>query len=291
LLLFVCTFRWQIRGRVLEIRRPLVMGIVNVTPDSFSDGGQFFSTDAAVAHGLQLVQEGADLLDIGGESTRPGSQPVPLDEELRRVLPVVQALVRQTAVPLSIDTAKTEVARQALTAGAQIVNDVTALQGDAGMPEVVRASGAGVILMHMQGTPATMQIQPQYTDVVGEVYAFLEARLRDLQQAGIAFEQMATDPGIGFGKTGAHNLALLANLARFQNLKRPLCLGVSRKGIIGRISGQPVEQRLAGSLAVVCHAAIHDAVQIVRVHDVRATRDALMALEALRLAPPVQEDL
>ena len=279
------TFHWQIRDRVLDIRRPLVMGIVNVTPDSFSDGGQFYSHDSAIAHGLQLVQEGADLLDVGGESTRPGSQPVTLEEELRRVLPVVQALARQTSVPISIDTSKAEVARQALEVGAHIVNDVTALQGDTAMPEIVRTFGAAAILMHMQGKPTTMQIQPHYTDIVGEVYSFLEARLGDLQQTGIAFEQMATDPGIGFGKTGAHNLALLANLARFQSLKRPLCLGVSRKGFIGRISGQPVEQRLAGSLAVVCHAAIHDAVQLVRVHDVRATRDALLVLDALRLAP------
>jgi len=278
----VPTFRWQIRDRVLEISRPLVMGIVNVTPDSFSDGGQFFSVNTAIAHGLKLVQEGADLLDIGGESTRPGSQPVSLEEELQRVLPVVRALAEQSAVILSVDTSKADVARQALAAGAHIVNDVTALQGD-GMADIVRDSGAGAILMHMQGTPATMQLRPHYGDVVAEVYGFLEVRLRNLQQAGIVFEQLATDPGIGFGKTGAHNVALLANLARFQNLNRPLCLGVSRKGFIGRISGQPVEQRLAGSLAVVCHAAVHNAVQIVRVHDVRATRDALLILDALRL--------
>jgi dihydropteroate synthase len=280
------TLRWQIRDRVLQISRPLVMGIVNVTPDSFSDGGQFYSADSAIAHALQLVQDGADLFDVGGESTRPGSEPVSLEEELQRVVPVIQALARQTSVPISIDTSKAEVARQALAAGAHIVNDVTALQGDAGMAEVVRTSGAGLILMHMQGTPATMQVQPHYSDVVAEVYEFLEARVRKLQQAGIAFDQMATDPGIGFGKTGAHNLALLANLARFQSLNRPLCLGVSRKGFIGRISGQPVEQRLAGSLAVVCHAAIHEAVQIVRVHDVRATRDSLLVLEALQLERP-----
>jgi dihydropteroate synthase len=279
------TFRWQIRDRVLEMRTPLVMGIVNVTPDSFSDGGQFYSPDAAFAHGLQLVQEGADLLDIGGESTRPGSEPVSLEEELWRVVPVVQALAKGSSVPISIDTSKADVARQALAAGAHIVNDVTALQGDSAMSEVVRASGAGAILMHMQGTPATMQQRPQYADVVAEVYAFLEERIGSLQQLGIAFEQIVTDPGIGFGKTGGHNLELLANLARFQHLNRPLCLGVSRKGFIGRISGQPVEQRLAGSLAVVCHAAIHEAVQIVRVHDVRATRDALLVLDALRLAP------
>src|SRR5262245_28078579 len=185
------TFRWQIRDRLLEIRRPLVMGIVNVTPDSFSDGGKFFSPDAAIAHGLQLIEEGADLLDIGGESTRPGSQPVSLDEELQRVVPVVRALARQSSVPISVDTSKAEVARQSLEAGAHIINDVTALQGDPAMPEVVRDSGAGAILMHMQGTPTTMQIAPHYDDVVTEVYEFLERRLRELQQTGIAFDQMA----------------------------------------------------------------------------------------------------
>jgi dihydropteroate synthase len=276
------SFRWQIRDRLLEISRPLVMGIVNVTPDSFSDGGKFYSHHTALAHGLQLVQEGADLLDIGGESTRPGSLPVTLEEELRRILPVVEGLAEQADIPISIDTSKAEVAREALAAGAHIINDVTALLGDPEMPEVARECGAGVILMHMQGTPATMQIQPHYNDVVAEVQEFLQSRVRELEQAGIPAERMVIDPGIGFGKTGAHNIALLSNLSQFQSLGRPLCLGVSRKGIVGRIAGQPVEQRLAGSLAVVCHAVMHDAMQIVRVHDVRPTRDTILVLEALR---------
>jgi dihydropteroate synthase len=258
------------------------MGIVNVTPDSFSDGGQFDTTEGAVAHGLELVRQGADLLDIGGESTRPGSAPIPLDEELRRVLPVVQALAKQVPVPISVDTSKAEVARQCLAAGATIVNDVTALQGDAAMPAVVRDAQAGVVLMHMQGTPATMQVAPHYDDVVADIGRFFEERLQKLADAGIATARVVLDPGIGFGKTSAHNIALLARLDEFQRLGRPVCLGVSRKGFIGRLlNNRPPAQRLAGSLAAVCWAVCHKAVQIVRVHDVQETRDALLVLEAI----------
>ncbi len=273
---------WHLRDRALTFgRRPLVMGIVNVTPDSFSDGGQFASTDAAVARALQLVEQGADLLDIGGESTRPGSQPVSLEEELRRVVPVVGRLAKQTAVPLSVDTSKAEVARASLVAGAHLINDVTALTGDPVMPAVVRDAGAGVILMHMQGTPATMQLNPTYDDVVHDVARYLEERLHAAEACGIAAARVALDPGIGFGKTREHNLALLARLAELQKLGRPVCLGVSRKGVLGRLLDRPVDQRLAGGLAVVCHALSQGAVQIVRVHDVAQTRDVVKTWEVL----------
>ena len=274
---------WQLPRRVLSIeRRPLVMAIINTTPDSFSDGGHYATAEAAVAHALSCVEHGADLLDIGGESTRPGSQPVPVDEELRRVVPVIEALVQRVTVPLSVDTSKAAVARSALEAGASIVNDVTALRGDPEMLEVVRRAGAGVILMHMQGTPATMQQMPHYNDVVSEIALFLEARLQACAAHGIARECVALDPGIGFGKTAAQNLTILARLAAFQRGGRPICLGVSRKGFIGKLLEQrPPGQRLAGSLAAVCRAVVYQAAQIVRVHDVQETRDALTVLAAI----------
>lgn len=274
---------WQLRDRALTPGTPpLVLGIVNVTPDSFSDGGRFFDTEAAVARALRLVEEGADLLDIGGESTRPGARPVALEEELSRVIPVVRRLSGQTSVPISVDSNKAEVARQALEAGAHIVNDITALQGGPAMPEVVRTYRAGVILMHMQGTPATMQTRPRYRDVVAEVAAFLEARLQACVDVGIASSQVVFDPGIGFGKTTEHNVQLLAHLEELQRLGRPVCLGVSRKGFLGQLLGRPLEQRLAGSLAAACYALIRGSAQILRVHDVAETRDAVVLLKALR---------
>jgi dihydropteroate synthase len=273
---------WQLRGHTLHPgARPLVLGIVNVTPDSFSDGGRFTSTEAAVAHGLELVRQGADLLDIGGESTRPGSEPVPTDEERRRVLPVVRALAAQTTVPLSVDTSKAAVAAAALEAGAHLVNDVTALRGDPDLAAVVRTHGAGLILMHMQGTPATMQQAPTYTDVVEEVATFLEMRLQASIDLGIAAEQVVLDPGIGFGKTLEHNLRLLAGLERLQRPGRPVCLGVSRKGFLGKLLGRPLDERLAGSLAVACFALARHGAQILRVHDVAETCDAVQVFKAL----------
>jgi dihydropteroate synthase len=258
------------------------MGIVNVTPDSFSDGGRFFDEDAAVAHALQLVEQGADLLDIGGESSRPGSQPISLEEELARVLPVIRRLATQTSVPLSVDTCKAEVARRALQAGAHIINDISSLLGDPEMAEVVRTFEAGVVLMHMQGTPATMQNQPHYDDVVAEVAAFLETRLQACVDVGIAATRVALDPGIGFGKTIAHNLQLLAGLEELRRLNRPVCLGVSRKGFLGQMLGRPLEQRLAGSLAAACYALVRQTAQLVRVHDVSETRDTIVLLRALQ---------
>jgi dihydropteroate synthase len=276
---------WHLPDRVLRIDdRPLVLGIVNVTPDSFSDGGRHATCEAAVAHALGLVAQGADLLDLGGESTRPGSQPVPADEELRRVLPVVEALRGRTTAPLSIDTSKAEVAAACLAAGAHVINDVTALRGDPHLAEVVRDARAGVILMHMQGTPATMQLAPHYEDVVADIDVFFQERLRAAADEGIAGPRVVLDPGIGFGKTEAHNLELLARLEAFGHLGRPVCLGVSRKGFLGRVLSRPVEGRLAGSLAAVCYAAARGAAQVVRVHDVEATRDAVTLIAAVRRA-------
>jgi dihydropteroate synthase len=220
-----------------------------------------------------LIEEGADLLDIGGESTRPGATPVTLDEEVRRVVPVIAGLAKQARVPLSVDTSKADVAKACLDAGAQIVNDVTALTGEVAMAGVIAAARAGVILMHMQGTPPTMQLAPAYQDVVAEVVAFLEQRLQVAVEMGIAANRVVLDPGIGFGKTGRHNLQLLAHLDRLRPLGRPICLGVSRKGFIGKLLGREVWDRLAGSLAALGHALSRGAVQIVRVHDVNQTRD------------------
>ena len=272
---------WELTDRTLTIgARPLVMGILNVTPDSFSDGGRFNAVEAAIARAEQLVADGADILDIGGESTRPGSAPVPVEEELRRVLPVVAALTPRVAVPLSIDTSKPAVARACLDAGAHIINDVTAL-ADPAMVEIARTSNAGLVLMHMQGTPQTMQQAPAYADVTPGLTHFFQERLHVLGQLGIGRDRVVLDPGIGFGKTRDHNLELLVRLAEFQKLGRPVCLGVSRKGFLGKLLDRPVDQRLAGSLAAVCLAADRGAAQIVRVHDVRETRDAMTVTAAL----------
>jgi dihydropteroate synthase len=273
---------WHLPDRVLRLDgRALVMGIVNVTPDSFSDGGRFVAHDAALTQALELVREGADILDIGGESSRPGAAPVALAEELRRVLPVVRELAGRTTVPISVDTTKAAVADACLATGAHIINDISALQGDADMARVVAARRAGVVLMHMQGTPATMQLAPHYDDVVAEVRRFLEQRLHAAGLAGIAAEQVVLDPGIGFGKTTAHNLELLARLGELQVLGRPVLLGVSRKGFMGKLLCRGVEERLAGSLAAACHAVVLGAAQIVRAHDVRETGDALRVLAAI----------
>ena len=272
---------WHIRDRVLDLGpRALVMGIVNVTPDSFSDGGQFIDPDAAVAHALELVRQGADILDVGGESTRPGSTPVPLDEELRRVLPVVVALIKESPIAISIDTSKTEVARQCLAAGAHIVNDVTALAAP-GMIDVVKEFRAGAVLMHMQGTPATMQLQPHYENVTSDVARWLEDRMRAVVGEGVSIDNLVLDPGIGFGKSHAHNLELLVRLPELQRLGRPICLGVSRKGFIGKITGRTVRESDGGSVAVACYALGKQAAQVLRVHDVAATREAVLMIAAL----------
>lgn len=255
------------------------MGIVNVTPDSFSDGGRFFAPEAAIAHGLQLAAEGADLLDIGGESTRPGAAPLSADEELRRVLPVVATLGEKTSLPVSIDTFKATVAQQALDAGAEIINDVTGLAGDPAMLEVASQSGAGVCVMHMQGTPQTMQDNPTYRNVVEEVAAYLKDRRDVLVAAGISTDRIALDPGIGFGKTVEHNLQILAGSARLHALGCPVLVGHSRKGFIRKVLGDPEADRLAGTIGVALALALHQ-IQVLRVHDVGAVRQALLLFEA-----------
>ena len=263
----------------LDLTRPHVMGIVNVTPDSFSDGGKYSSTASAVEHGLQLIEEGADILDVGGESTRPGAQPVSLDEELRRVIPVIEALSAVTSVPLSIDTYKPEVMRAAILAGADIVNDICALR-EGGALEVVANSTAGVCLMHMQGVPQTMQINPTYHDVVAEVKQFLSDRVDACLAGGIVKERILLDPGFGFGKTTAHNVALIQHLDRLTELGFPLLVGLSRKSVLGKIAGGDELQRLHAGLAASVISVMKGA-KIVRVHDVKATVDALKVVTAV----------
>ncbi|MGC9943301.1 MAG: dihydropteroate synthase [Verrucomicrobiota bacterium] len=276
------------RARQFEFYFPrptLVMGIVNVTPDSFSDGGKFLNERAAVKRALELVDEGAEILDIGGESTRPGAKPVGAEEELRRVIPVIEKLARKVRIPLSIDTMKPAVARAALAAGASIVNDVAANRQDPAMWQVVSGFGAGYICMHAQGLPATMQKNPLYQNVVREVGAFFVERLKKLKTFGIAPEQVVFDPGIGFGKTVEHNLQLLANLESFVRLKRPLLLGVSRKSFIEKISGSGLNERLPASLACAT-LAIESGAQIIRAHDVMATAQAARMVEAVLYGKP-----
>lgn len=270
----------QLRTRTLALpSRPLLMGIVNVTPDSFSDGGRYLDHQAAVEHALALVEQGAAILDIGGESTRPYSQPVSPDEELRRVVPVVEALTQRTDVPISIDTSKAAVAREAIAAGAELINDVTALTGDPRMIEVALDSGAAVCAMHMLGTPQTMQDDPRYDDVVAEVRDYLRGRRDALVAAGIAPARIALDPGIGFGKTHQHNLTLMASCWQLHDLGCPLLVGHSRKGFIAKVLGDQDRDRTAGTVGAALSLALQG-VQIVRVHDVAATSDALLLFEA-----------
>lgn len=256
------------------------MGIVNVTPDSFSDGGRFLEPEAAAAHALKLIEQGAEILDIGGESTRPGAAPVTEAEELDRVLPVIERLAGRVRVPISIDTLKSGVARAALRAGASIVNDVGANRADTALWRVVAGERAGYVCVHMQGTPRTMQAQPVYADVVREVGEFFQERLRRLNDCGVAADQTILDVGIGFGKSVEHNLQLLGALGSFGRLERPLLLGVSRKSFMGRLLGADVAARLPGSLACAC-LAIEAGVQIIRAHDVAETVQAIRMTEAV----------
>jgi dihydropteroate synthase len=258
----------------------LVMGILNVTPDSFSNGGIYGKPEAAVEWALRMVEQGAGMLDVGGESTRPGATPVSEGEELRRVLPVLEQLRGKVAVPISIDTMKPAVARAALTAGASIVNDVGANRTDAAMWKLVAETGAGYVCLHMQGTPQTMQVNPKYHDVVAEVKAFFEERRQRLEQAGVSADQIIFDPGIGFGKRIEHNLALLKGLRDFAALDRPLLLGVSRKSFLGKVSGDGPDQRLAPGLACAC-MAVGAGVQLIRTHDVAETLQAVRMTEAI----------
>lgn len=272
-----------LRARQFEFQFPrpaLVMGILNITPDSFSDGGSFMDVDRAVDHALEMQAQGADLIDVGGESTRPHAIPVPEPEELRRVLPVLERLAGKLSVPVSIDTMKPNVAREALAAGAAIINDVAANRQKTEMWEVAAAAGAGYVLMHMHGEPATMQVDPQYDDVLADVGEFFRVTLARVIDCGLKADRVILDPGIGFGKTPAHNLALLAGLRRFSQLGRPLLVGASRKSFISKIGGGDPKERLPGSLACAC-LAVEAGAGILRVHDVRETVQAVRMTEAV----------
>ena len=272
---------WKVTHRTLDLsKRALLMGVLNVTPDSFSDGGRWGNAEGAIAAGLAMAAEGADLLDVGGESSRPGAAPVSPAEELRRVLPVIEALAAQSSALISVDTSKPEVAREALRHGASVVNDITGLR-QAPMRRVLLESGAGAIAMHMQGSPATMQAAPVYADVVSEVSAFLKESLRLCVEEGIAPEQLLFDPGIGFGKTLVHNLTLLRNLDALREGARPLMLGVSRKSFIAKVLGtSPLEDRHWPTVALTAYGRIRGA-QIVRVHEVASNLQAMRMTEAL----------
>ena len=272
---------WKLKSTQIEFGRlPAVMGIVNVTPDSFSDGGKFLDPELAVAHGLKCADEGADILDIGGESTRPYSDPVDANEEARRVCEVIRRLAKQTDVPISIDTSKASVAAQAIDAGAEIINDVTGLTGDPEMIRVAVDSAAGVCAMHMQGTPQTMQDNPVYDDVVADIYEYLQQRKNFLLDAGVELRRICLDPGIGFGKTHNDNLELIAKVHRFHLLGCPILVGHSRKGFIGKAMGDKEADRTVGTAAVSLLLA-RRAVQVIRVHDVAATRHALAVFDAI----------
>ena len=269
-------------GKILDLCRPQVMGILNVTPDSFADGGDFFMPEAALDRARIMVSEGAAIIDVGGESTRPGAAAVSREEELRRVIPVIERICNELEIPVSVDTSCPEVMRQAIDAGAGMINDVRALQRK-GALEMVRTLGVPVCLMHMQGEPGSMQQQPRYTDVVSEVLSFLEARVAACMAVGISKEQLIIDPGFGFGKTQGQNLRLLHDLDRLLAPGAPLLVGLSRKSLIGGILDAPVEERLYGSIALAT-LAVWQGASIVRVHDVRATVDALRLCQAVREA-------
>jgi dihydropteroate synthase len=263
------------------------MGVLNVTPDSFADGGRFFDRERAVEHGLAMARDGADIIDVGGESTRPFSEPVPADREMERVLPVIRSLAGKIDVPISIDTTKAEVARAALEAGAEILNDVSALRFDPEMASVAAESGAPLVVMHMKGTPGDMQKDPRYEDLVGEILDFLEACLQGAVRAGVRREQILVDPGIGFGKTFDHNLQLIRDLGRFSVLGRPLVLGCSRKAFIGHLLGREADERDPGTMAAVA-AGVMNGARVVRVHNVAMAVDTVRMVDAVkrgRVAP------
>ena len=271
--------RWQCRDRVLDLGAPVVMGVLNVTPDSFSDGGRFTERDTALRHARRMVEEGAAIIDVGGESTRPGAAPATLDEELARVIPVIEALRGDSAVFISVDTSKPEVMRAACDAGADIINDVCALTAPRALAAAA-STRAGICLMHMKGEPRTMQVAPHYEDVVGEVSAYLGARVTACRDAGIDAARLAVDPGFGFGKRVVDNLALLKHLARFEDLGVALAVGLSRKSMLATLTGRELDQRTAGSAALAAIAVLNGA-RIVRAHDVAATVDAIRVAAAV----------
>ena len=281
--MFDLTPQLDCAGRLVKLDRPRVMGIVNVTPDSFSDGGRHDTVEAAVAHGLKLAAEGADLLDVGGESTRPGADPVSLEDELARVVPVIERLARETSLPISVDTSKPEVMRAAVAAGAGMINDVYGLRRE-GALDAAASLGVPVVLMHMLGEPGSMQDAPHYDDVVGDVHRFLAERLFACEMAGIARKNLVVDPGFGFGKTLEHNLLLLRQLARLGDLGVPVLAGLSRKRSLGDITGRGVDERVFASVAAAMLAAEYGA-RLVRVHDVAATVDAMKVWAAVAAFP------
>jgi dihydropteroate synthase len=274
-------FKFRIKGGEIELgKRTLVMGVLNVTPDSFSDGGLYFDKQLAIDRALQMVEEGADIIDIGGESTRPFSDPVPLEEELRRVIPVIEAIAPKVAVPISIDTYKAKVASEALQAGASIVNDISGLRFDPDLARVVSEHGAGLILMHIKGTPKTMQLDPHYEDVILEIKEYLKESIKKAESEGVHPDSIAIDPGIGFGKKLNHNLEIFRRLRELEELGKPILVGPSRKSFIGEILGVPVSERLYGTLGAVAYCA-SKGVHIVRVHDVKAVRQVLDIIDAI----------
>lgn len=264
----------------LDTQSIQIMGIVNTTPDSFYDGGRFYEKEKAVEHALRLAEEGAEIIDIGGESSRPGAQPVSEEEELRRVIPVIEGLRRRSGIPISVDTYKSKVAEKAIEAGANIVNDISALRMDRRMVEVVKKYKVAIVLMHMQGTPSTMQVNPSYEDVLKEIFDFLKERVDFASRNGIAFERIIIDPGIGFGKRLEHNLLILRHLERFKALNRPVLIGVSRKSFIGQILNLPEEERLEGTISAICLSIMKGA-NILRVHDVKEVRRAVEVAKAI----------
>ncbi len=275
-------YKIDCRGKVLALgQRTHIMGILNVTPDSFSDGGRFATADHALAHAHEMVAAGADIIDIGGESTRPGADPVPEDEELRRIIPLIERLSDELAVPLSVDTYKSSVAVKALETGASIVNDISGLRFSPDMAKIVADAGAGLVIMHIKGTPRTMQQNPEYADVVGEITSFLEERIEVAERAGVDREKIIIDPGIGFGKNLAHNLVVLDHLDEFRGLGRPVLLGTSRKKFIGTVLGITVpEQRILGTAATVALGIVRGA-SIVRVHDVTQAAQVARMTDAI----------
>jgi dihydropteroate synthase len=277
--------RFVAMGREVRCDRPLVMGIVNLTPDSFYDGGRYNLPDLAAARAVELVEQGADILDVGAESTRPGANPVSLEDEMARLIPVITDLVRRVTVPISVDTTKASVAQSALDAGASIVNDVSALRWDPAMASVVARSGAAVVLMHMQGTPQTMQQAPQYGDVTNEVVSFLDGRIEAAGAAGISRTNIILDPGIGFGKLLNHNLELLNRLSDLTKLGRPVLVGPSRKAFIGQLVDRPVEHREWGTAAAVA-LAVDRGASILRVHDVAMMAEVVKVAAAMRATMP-----
>jgi dihydropteroate synthase len=271
--------QWQCGDRVLDLSAPVVMGVLNVTPDSFSDAGRFADRETALQHARRLIAEGAAIVDIGGESTRPGAAPAELAQELERVIPVIEAVRRESAVFISVDTSKPQVMRAAVTAGADIINDVRAF-AEPGALEAAATTGAGLCLMHMLGEPRTMQDSPHYENVVADVSGFLAARMRACREAGVDGARLAIDPGFGFGKTAAHNLALLKHLADLEPLGVPILVGLSRKSMLAKLTGRDVGERLAGSVALAAIAVLNGA-RIVRAHDVAATVDAVRVAAAV----------